>query len=139
MINLAVKYFGNFFIISAYFTFMNTDDVFFHLGCYTSILLGFGLRLAQTSKKIPLTKKLVTVHAVITLAICWVAFIGWMEFREKTREYLMVYLFFVSFFAVIISEVIDKFGSGFGRLTLMEVLKTIARKYLLADDKEDKE
>lgn len=112
----------------------NRDDALWHLGCYASIIFGFMLRMNQIRKKQALSATLIFWNIVATSCICWLAYKLWVvKFKTFDSDWYQVYLFLVSFFAVIISENID----ALGKVSIREWRNKLAKKLYLPTDKED--
>ncbi len=113
----------------------NRADIFWHLGCYASIVFGFMLRMNQIRKKQELTNSLVFWNITATICICWLGFKIWNIYSTPDSAWYQVFLFIVSFFAVIISENLD----ALGKVSIPELRRKLARKLYLPDDKEETE
>lgn len=134
MLHVAIKYMLNLIILTSTFGVWSTEDVFFHLGCYTSMLMGFMLQLGRIRRKQDLTWGVVGWQAIITVSICWGAFLFQKSFYPKIEGFaLMGYLFCAAFFAMIISDTAYRVAD----ISFKEWFKTLARKYMLDDDKEE--
>lgn len=114
---------------------ISSENVLYYIGCATSIVLGFMLRLAQIRKKQPLTRSLVLWLIPVTLGICWLGWIIWSAGAHRFGIPLTGYLFGFSFFAVIISETLDKVGG----LSIPKIFTVLAEKWLSFTSSKDKE
>jgi len=122
-------------ILGASMLSFNRADVLWHLGCYASIIFGFMLRMNQIRKKQTLTPTLIFWNITATICICWLGFKIWNIYSTPDSAWYQVFLFVISFFAVIISENLD----ALGKVSIPELRRKLAKKLYLPDDKEEAE
>lgn len=116
------------------------QDLAYILACALSIICGFGMRivLLVSSGKVSVTKKIVILQFFATLFISYVAYTAWEQLFKDVAFFklfgLQLYLIFCSYLSLVILQQIDKVG----KISLNEVFRYYAKKYVNDGDKEGK-